>query len=248
MILLSCTKLAVGEKIPEPRGTGPDGVRSIGFPGVRLRTALVSLPFRLMLLAFPVQERHLKYDRITTAAVMSVVFSTHVARIVEGIMMAFFQKVPNLIPIDLDNVASNDWIILLEANTIVNSSGELRVARTTQERKIVWRFRSLRRRPFLVIDGYDPRIHTLYFCPQLYKHDEHGRLVPLEGEEIGRLLAKTLEGKVKLRLPWYEPSHKLPADSIIAGDLNKEFDTLVIDAAPDRPRLVASTGSEGAAG
>ena len=169
------------------------------------------------------------------------------ARIVEGIMMAFFQKVPNLIPIDLDNVASNDWIILLEANTIVDSSGELRVARTTQKRKIVWRFRSFRRRPFLVIDGYDPRIHTLYFCPQLYKHDEHGRLVPLEGEEIGRLLAKALEGKVKLRLPWYEPSHKLPADPIIAGDLNKEFDTLVIDEAPDRPRLVASTGSEGAA-
>ena len=57
--------------------------------------------------------------------------ATHVARIVEGIMMAFFQKVPNLIPIDLDNVASNDWIILLEANTIVDFSGELRVARTT---------------------------------------------------------------------------------------------------------------------
>ena len=46
-------------------------------------------------------------------------------------MMAFFQKVPNLIPIDPENVVSNDWIILLEANTIVNSSGELRVARTT---------------------------------------------------------------------------------------------------------------------
>ena len=174
--------------------------------------------------------------------------ATHVARIAEGTMMAFFQKVPNLIPIDPDNVVSNDWIILLEANTIVNFSGELRVARTTQERKIVKRFRSFRRRPFLVMDGYDPRIHTLYFCPQLYKHDEHGRLVPLEGEEIGRLLAKALEGKVKLRLPWYEPTYKLPADPIIAGDLNKEFDTLVIDEAPDRPRLVASTGSEGAAG
>jgi hypothetical protein len=81
----------------------------------------------------------------------------------------------------------------------------------------------------------------------LYKHDEHNRLVPLEGEEIGRLLAKALEGKVKLRLPWYEPIHKLPADPIIAGDLNKEFDTLVIDGPPDRPRLMASTGSEVAA-
>jgi hypothetical protein len=158
--------------------------------------------------------------------------------------MAFFQKVPNLIPIDPDNVVSNDWIVLLEANTIVDSSGELRVARTTQERKIVKRFRSFRRRSFLVIDGYDARIHTLYFCPQLYKHDEHGRLVPLEGEEIGRLLAKALEGKVKLRLPWYEPTHKLPADPLIDGDLNKEFDTLVIDEAPDRPRLLAATGSQ----
>ena len=61
-------------------------------------------------------------------------------------------------------------------------------------------------------------------------------------------LAKALEGKVKLRLPWYEPTYKLPADPIIAGNLNKEFDTLVIDEAPDRPRLVASTGSEVAAG
>ena len=45
--------------------------------------------------------------------------------------MAFFQKVPNLIPIDPDNVVSSDWMILLEANTIVNSSGELRVVKTT---------------------------------------------------------------------------------------------------------------------
>jgi hypothetical protein len=155
--------------------------------------------------------------------------------------MAFFQKVPSLIPIDPGNVVSNDWIILLEANTIIDSSGELRVARTTQERKIVRRFRSFRRRPYLVIDGYDPRIHTVYFCPQLYKHDEHGRLVPMEGEEIGRLLAKALQGRVKLRLPWYGPTHKPPTDPIIAGDLHKEFDTLVIDETPDRPRLATST-------
>ena len=161
--------------------------------------------------------------------------------------MAFFQNNPNLVPIDPGNVASNNWIILLEANTIVDSSGELRVAKTTQERKIVKRFRSFRRRPFLVVDGYDPRIHILYFCPQLYRHDEHNRLVPLEGEEIGRLLAKAVEGKVKLRLPWFEPTQKLPADPLIAGDFSKEFDTLVIDGPPDRPRLMASTGSEVAA-
>jgi hypothetical protein len=78
----------------------------------------------------------------------------------------------------------------------------------------------------------------------LYRHDEHDRLVPLEGEEIGRLLAKALEGKVKLRLPWFEPTHKPPADPLIAGDFSKEFDTLVIDEPPNRPRLPASTGSE----
>ena len=158
--------------------------------------------------------------------------------------MAFLKKLPNLVPIDPGNVVSNDWIILLEANTIVDSSGELRVAKTTQERKIVKRFRSFRRRPFLVFDGYDPRIHILYFCPQLYRHDEHNRLVPLEAEEIGRLLAKALEGKVKLRLPWFEPTQKPPADPVIAGDASKEFDTLVIDEPRNRPRLPASTGSE----
>jgi hypothetical protein len=165
------------------------------------------------------------------------------AQTAKGTFMAFFQKVPGLVPIDPDNVVSNDWIILLEANTIVDSSGELRVAKTTQERKIVKRFKSFCRRPFLVIDGYDPRIHSLYFCPQLYKHDEHGRLVLLEGEEIGRLLAKAMQGKAKLRLPWYEPTNKLPVDPIIDADLNKEFDTLVIDEAPDRPGLVAATRS-----
>src|SRR6516165_9835175 len=91
--------------------------------------------------------------------------------------MAFFQNNPNLVPIDPGNVVSNNWIVLLEANTIIDSSGELRVAKTTQERKIVKRFRSFRRRPFLVVDGYDPRIHILYFCPQLYRHDEHDRLM-----------------------------------------------------------------------
>ena len=136
--------------------------------------------------------------------------------------MAFFWKGPNLIPIDPDNVLSNDWIIILEANTIIDFSGKLRVARTTQERKIVKRFRSFRRWPFLLIDGYDPRIHTLYFCPQLYKHDEHDRLVPLEGEEIGRLLAKALEGKVRLRLPWYEPTHncQLIRSSLVTSTRN----------------------------
>jgi hypothetical protein len=49
--------------------------------------------------------------------------------------MAFFQNNPNLVPIDPGNVVSNNWIVLLEANTIVDSSGELRVAKTTKNEK-----------------------------------------------------------------------------------------------------------------
>jgi hypothetical protein len=159
-----------------------------------------------------------------------------------GAIMSAFRKAPNyLIPIHADNIANSDWIILLEANTIVGSSaGRLRVAKTTQERKVVKRLRSFRRRPFLVIDGYDPRIHTLYFCPQLYKRDDDDQLVPLEGEEIGSLVAKALESSAKSRLPWYEPTEKHPTDPIITGVMVGEFDTVVVDKPPKRPTLVAS--------
>ena len=67
-------------------------------------------------------------------------------------------------------------------------------------------------------------------------------------KDIGRLLAKALEGKVKLRLPMVQAeltNCRLIRSSPVTS--TKEFDTLVIDEAPDRPRLVASTGSEGAA-
>jgi hypothetical protein len=95
-----------------------------------------------------------------------------------------------------------------------------------------------------VIEGYDPRIHTLYFCPQLYKHDDDGRLAPLDGDEIGQLVAKALEDNVKTRLPWYEPTNKLPADPIISGDMVREFDTLVVDKAPKRPVALVRTAAE----
>ena len=46
------------------------------------------------------------------------------------------RKMPShFIPIHADNVNKNDWIILLEAGTIVGrSEGKLRVASATQER------------------------------------------------------------------------------------------------------------------
>jgi hypothetical protein len=123
-------------------------------------------------------------------------------------MGIFQRKVPiHYVPMHQGNVATNDWIILLEAGTIVGPSAEkLRVAKATLERKIVTKYNILlRAQHFLVLEGYDPLIHTVYFCPQLYKFDSDGKLVALEGEEIGKLIADTLQGEVVEKQPWYEP-------------------------------------------
>jgi hypothetical protein len=104
-------------------------------------------------------------------------------------MGLFRRKVPiHYIPIHPDNISKKDWIILLEAGTIVGPSPEkLRVALATLERKIVRKYNIfLRSEHFLVLEGYDPRIHALYYCPQLYRRDSDKQLVPLEGEEIGK--------------------------------------------------------------
>ena len=136
----------------------------------------------------------------------------------------------HLIPVSPDNAASKDWVILLEAGTIVGPSPErLRVARSTQEKKIVKRYSLfLRARHFLDVEGYDPRIHAVYFCPQLYKYDPDKKLVPLQGEEIGRLIAQALASGVKERRPWYEPWEKLPDQPIINAPKD-EFETLVVE-------------------
>jgi hypothetical protein len=136
-----------------------------------------------------------------------------------------------LIQIHPDNTTSKDWVILLEAGTIVGPSPErLRVARSTLERKILKKYNILLRvEHFLVVEGYDPRIHAVYFCPQLYKYDLDKKLVPLQGEEIGRLIAHALEGGITERRPWYEPSEKLPDQPIISAPTQMEFDTLVVE-------------------
>jgi hypothetical protein len=145
------------------------------------------------------------------------------------------KKNAHLVPIDSDNTKNKDWVILLEASTIVGPSPDrLRVASTTQDKKIVWRFKKLRSKPFLLVEGYDPRIHVLYFCPQLYKYDSDSKLVPLAGEEIGKFVAQAVEGKVNPRRPWYEPLDKLPEERIITvGDV----DTLVVE----RPEVTNAT-------
>jgi hypothetical protein len=137
---------------------------------------------------------------------------------------------PHLIPVSPDNASSEDWIILLEAGTIVGPSPDkLRVARSTQEKQIVKKYdRLLRSRHFLYVEGYDPRIHAVYFCPQLYKYDPDKKLVPLQGEEIGSLIAQALASGVKERRPWYEPAEKLPDQPIINAPKDK-FESLVVE-------------------
>jgi hypothetical protein len=139
------------------------------------------------------------------------------------------------IPIHPDNIASKDWIVLLEAGTIVGRPGEkLRVATATLERKIVTKYNLfLRKSHFLVMEGYDPRIHALYFCPQLYKLDSDNKPVTLNGEEIGNLLARSVRDAVMERQPWYDPSETVPEDPIICGSNTNiaNFDTLVVEEA-----------------
>ena len=157
-------------------------------------------------------------------------------------MGIFRRKVPShLIRIHPDNTTNKDWVILLESGTIVGPSPErLRVARSTLERKIVKKYNILlRAEHFLVVEGYDPRIHAVYFCPQLYKYDPDKKLVPLQGEEIGRLIAHALEGGITERRPWYEPSEKLPNQPIISAPMQTEFDTLVVEMPSGRNSTVS---------
>ena len=147
-------------------------------------------------------------------------------------MDLFRRKIPShLIRIHPDNATSKDWVILLEAGTIIGPSPErLRVARATQERKIAKKYNVwLQAEHFLVLEGYDPRIHAVYFCPQLYKYDSEKKLVPLQGDEIGRLIANALQGGIVDRRPWYEPAEKLPEQRIINVPFQSDYDSLVVE-------------------
>jgi len=156
-------------------------------------------------------------------------------------MSIFRRTVPrHQIQIHADNVKNKDWIILLEAGTIVGPTPEkLRVARSTQERKIVkMRDIFLRATYYLDLEGYDPRIHVVYFCPQLYKYDPDRKLVPLQGDEIGTMIAHALQGGINERRPWYAPSEQLPDQPVIATPA-QEFESLVVEMPSARPSLVS---------
>jgi hypothetical protein len=133
-------------------------------------------------------------------------------------MGIFRRKVPHdYIPIHPDNICTNNWIILLEARTIVGSKAEkLRVAKVALEKRIKKKYNILlRKKHFLVLEGYDPRIHAVYFCPQLYKYDGDDALVPLTGEEIGQLVAQSVQEGVVEKQPWYESLDELPSKPIL---------------------------------
>jgi hypothetical protein len=152
-------------------------------------------------------------------------------------MGIFRRKVPNhFVPIHAHNANSKDWVILLEASTIVGPSPDrLRIAHATQERRVVKKYNIfLRARHFLVVDGYNPRIHALYFCPQLYRYDADKKLVPLQGDEIGKVIAQSLEAGVAERRPWYGPSDKFPNEPVISGPMQGEFDTVVVEMSSAR--------------
>jgi hypothetical protein len=134
-------------------------------------------------------------------------------------------------------------LILLEAGTIVGpSQRKLRVARATQERKVVVKKYNmfLKAQHYLDVEGYDPRIHAVYFCPQLFRYGSEGELVPLDGEEIGKLIALALESGIKDRQPWYLPSDGLPSEPMIDTSSDPGFDSLVVDLPQRNPMAEAA--------
>src|SRR5690348_762065 len=102
----------------------------------------------------------LRWPRLTSLP--SLIVLSPIARPRWRTIMGLFKRTvaSHLVPVHRHNVAKKDWVVLLEAGTIVGPSPErLRVARATQERRIVKKYNIfLRARHYLVVDGYDPRI------------------------------------------------------------------------------------------
>ena len=148
--------------------------------------------------------------------------------------MALFRKqtLNHLIPIHPDNIGNKDWVILLEAGTTVAPSPQgIRVARCTKQKSILMQSDMLRRsKHFMIIEGYNPRIHTVYLCPQLFRYESH-KLVPLQGKEIADLIARSVEAGVVERCPWYDPMERLPQGPLFdrAMEMRLGKDSLPID-------------------
>jgi hypothetical protein len=78
----------------------------------------------------------------------------------------------------------------------------------------------LRKSYYLVLPGYNPRIRALYFCPQLFRSEASAKLVPLEREDIGKLLARSVCDGVVWKRPWYEPLEQVPKEPVV-GTIDK---------------------------
>src|SRR5262245_6623035 len=55
-------------------------------------------------------------------------------------------------------------------------------------------------------------------------------LVPLEGEEIGKLVAQAVQNGVVEKQPWYAPTEMLSRKPIVDGKMDIDFDSVVVDA------------------
>ena len=145
-------------------------------------------------------------------------------------MSIFERQNGALVPIHAHNANTRDWLILLEVATIVGRQRDkLRVALVTQEKVLIKKRKFFRNSEyFVVLDGYDPRIHAIYFCPQLYRKED-GQLVALSGPEIGQLMAQALQSGAVDKPPWYEPGDSVPVDPVISTGPQMELDSLVVD-------------------
>jgi hypothetical protein len=68
--------------------------------------------------------------------------------------------------------------------------------------------------------------------------DSDRKIIALEGEEIGRLLAQSVQDGVIKKQPWYEPSNRLPHQPVIAATTKTDFDTLIVDESASRAASV----------
>jgi hypothetical protein len=87
----------------------------------------------------------------------------------------------------------------------------------------------MRREKFAIANIYVP-----------VKRRANQRLIPLQSEEIGQLIAHALGSRVAQRRPWYEPSDKLPDEPIISTQALTEFDTVVVEMSAVRSSAVTS--------
>ena len=128
----------------------------------------------------------------------------------------------HVIPVNSQNATSSDWVILLEAGTIIGPSPErLRVARSTLERKIVKKYTLAHRVGDTSLGGQG--IACVKKAERRARHHSMRQHISTQA-----LAAHAVEGGITERRPWYDPSEKLPDRPIIDAQMNMEFDTVVV--------------------